>query len=48
MSRIFREILVTVETAPDAHELLDCMAELKSIYKELGADHQHSVFCSGV
>lgn len=44
MSRIFREILVSVETAPDAHELLDCMAELKAIHEELGDNHQHSVF----
>ena len=44
MSRIFREILVTVAPAPDAYELRDCMAELKSIYEEQGDNHQHSVF----
>jgi hypothetical protein len=44
MSRIFRDILVTVEPEPGAHELVDCMEELNSIHKELGENHEHAVF----
>lgn len=45
MSRIFRDILVTVEPEPDAHELMDCMEELSAIHAKLGDNHEHSVFC---
>ena len=44
MSRIFKEILVTLEPEPDAHELLDCMEELESIHAEFGDNHEHAVF----
>lgn len=44
MNRIFREILVSVEKAPNAHELQDCMDELKAIHNDLGDNHQHAVF----
>lgn len=44
MSRMFREILVSLEETPSAYELLDCMKELKRLHEKLGDNHQHSVF----
>lgn len=44
MGRIFREILVTAELKPDAHELLDCMDELRAIHEQFGDNHGYAVF----
>jgi len=45
MGRIFREIPVfTYGLDQEAHELSDCMEELKLIHEELGDNHGYSVF----
>lgn len=44
MSRVFRDVLVTVEPTPNAHELMDCMEELQAIYEENPKGPKHAVF----
>jgi hypothetical protein len=44
MSRVFRNILVTLDPEPDAHLLMDCMDELTAFYEENGEFQGYTVF----